>query len=622
MRFPVLTVVTALALAAGSTQALAQDDGGGLNAHALAITPQDGDIRDHYVTQRPGSLTPMGWFVGGVAEYAHRPLVLVTESDGSTEVRPALDNVVALNLGAGFSPIDRLRISASAPLFLTSTSFGEGQGFGIGDTRIDLMGLLVDPADTNGIGIAVVPWVDLPTGDTTKFLGRRTLAGGGVVAASVEEPTFTLTTNFGLQGEPRLEGLRNLQGGLGLVAAVGGNYLIDDHSSIGLEARLTAPLSENDRAGTGSPSEATLSYRRRTDAGAFFTGGLAAPLTPGAGAAAFRVFLGGGFGKVSAAAPKDSDMDGITDDVDACPREPETFNDYVDEDGCPDGVSDLVVNVTWRGEPYAGAELVVNGPDGETRHQLEEPVFRQTAAPDTMWNLAATKGDCLAGDAKKLVRSGDGEVELPLQLVPSATMIVRVTDKAQNPVPGVKLLWDTTRPECVPESIEMEPKGPTLVDIGAGRHKLIVGAPGYRVVEVPILASPGDELPVEVSLTPTKLKVTGTKIEILEKVNFETGRATIRSDSFDLLNEVAEVILRNPKGTIEVQGHTDDRGADADNLSLSQNRAEAVRDYLIQRGVDRNRLVAMGFGESKPIADNGTPDGRAQNRRVEFVILQ
>lgn len=613
-------VLALAALAATIAPTAHAQDSGGINAHAFALTAQDGDIRDHFATHRPGALPEMGWFAGAVAEYAHRPLVLVTEDDGGDSVQAALNNVVALNVAAGISPIDRVRVTASAPVFLTSTSFGDSQGAAFGDVRLDVMGLLVDPDDTDGIGVAVVPWIDLPTGATGKFLGRRGVAGGGVLAATVEEPTWTLTSNLGVQGEPSLDGVQNLRGGASLVAAVGGNYLIDDVSSVGLEARVLAALSSNDRAGTGSPGEAILSYRRTTDAGAWLTGGVAAPITAGAGAAVFRVFVGGGFGKLGPSTPGDRDQDGITDDLDTCPGEPETFNDYVDEDGCPDGLSELVVNVTWRGEPLEGADLTITGPDGVQLHQVKGTTFRQQASPDTMWQIVGRKGDCLQGEAKQLIRQGAGPVDLDLKLVPSATMMLKVMDEAGNPVPGVKVLWDSRSPECVPEEVEVERSGKAMVDIGPGRHKLVVGAPGYRVVEVPVLASPGDELPVDVTLTRTKLKVTGSGIDILEQVNFETGRSTIRPDSFDLLNEVAEVLLRNREGRVEVQGHTDDRGDAMENLELSQARAEAVRNYLIQRGVDRDRLIATGYGENKPIADNGTAEGRAANRRVAFVF--
>ncbi len=111
-------------------------------------------------------------------------------------------------------------------------------------------------------------------------------------------------------------------------------------------------------------------------------------------------------------------------------------------------------------------------------------------------------------------------------------------------------------------------------------------------------------------------------IKITESIYFDTGKATIQPRSFDLLNEIASVIAANPKlKLIRVEGHTDDVGSSALNLRLSQARAGAVRQYLTDQGVDETRLDARGFGESYPIQPNDQEEGRAANRRVEFIIV-
>jgi OOP family OmpA-OmpF porin len=113
------------------------------------------------------------------------------------------------------------------------------------------------------------------------------------------------------------------------------------------------------------------------------------------------------------------------------------------------------------------------------------------------------------------------------------------------------------------------------------------------------------------------------KIEISEKVQFETASHEIKPESFGLLDEVAQVLNDNPDITkVRIEGHTDSRGGRAYNKKLSQRRAASVRKYLVDKGIGKNRLVARGYGLSKPIADNGTEDGMYQNRRVEFTILE
>ena len=112
------------------------------------------------------------------------------------------------------------------------------------------------------------------------------------------------------------------------------------------------------------------------------------------------------------------------------------------------------------------------------------------------------------------------------------------------------------------------------------------------------------------------------KIEIKQKVYFDTGKATIKPISFKLLNEVAAVLKANPSMEVLVEGHTDSVGSDALNMKLSGARANSVREYMIGQGVEATRLTAIGFGKTKPIADNGTADGREMNRRVEFTIVK
>ena len=106
----------------------------------------------------------------------------------------------------------------------------------------------------------------------------------------------------------------------------------------------------------------------------------------------------------------------------------------------------------------------------------------------------------------------------------------------------------------------------------------------------------------------------------MQGIEFETGKATIKSKSFPLLDQIAETFIENKNYIIEVQGHTDNTGKDEVNRKLSDKRANAVKDYLVKKGVPADRMTAVGYGPDKPIADNSTKAGRAKNRRVEFNI--
>lgn len=108
----------------------------------------------------------------------------------------------------------------------------------------------------------------------------------------------------------------------------------------------------------------------------------------------------------------------------------------------------------------------------------------------------------------------------------------------------------------------------------------------------------------------------------LNNIFFDYDKATLRPESFPELDRVVAFLKDNRKVEIELSGHTDNRGSDDYNLALSQNRAKAVVDYFIQQGVDASRLIAKGYGETKPVATNDTEEGMQLNRRVQFEILK
>jgi OOP family OmpA-OmpF porin len=109
---------------------------------------------------------------------------------------------------------------------------------------------------------------------------------------------------------------------------------------------------------------------------------------------------------------------------------------------------------------------------------------------------------------------------------------------------------------------------------------------------------------------------------VLKGVQFDIGKATIRPESYAILDEVVDVLDKNPELEIEIQGHTDSTGSAEMNLRLSQNRAASVLEYFVSKGIERTRLSCRGFGMEKPIASNATAEGRAKNRRVELKPVQ
>jgi outer membrane protein OmpA-like peptidoglycan-associated protein len=107
----------------------------------------------------------------------------------------------------------------------------------------------------------------------------------------------------------------------------------------------------------------------------------------------------------------------------------------------------------------------------------------------------------------------------------------------------------------------------------------------------------------------------------LNNLFFATGKNILLPESYAELNRLAELMEANSSMKVEIAGHTDNVGGDAPNQELSQDRADAVRFYLLSKGISSIRLRAKGYGKVRPVAPNTTEDGKAQNRRVEFVIL-
>jgi len=151
------------------------------------------------------------------------------------------------------------------------------------------------------------------------------------------------------------------------------------------------------------------------------------------------------------------------------------------------------------------------------------------------------------------------------------------------------------------------------------------GAP-IVVTGTPPVPPPIDTTPPRASeppKPPPKVEVQKDQIVIHEKIQFETDKASIKPESSALLEEITQVISDNPQiQRLSIEGHTDSTGTEAHNQALSEQRAAAVQDYLIGHGIAGDRLSSRGWGESRPLEDNATPEGREANRRVEFVILE
>jgi len=147
--------------------------------------------------------------------------------------------------------------------------------------------------------------------------------------------------------------------------------------------------------------------------------------------------------------------------------------------------------------------------------------------------------------------------------------------------------------------------------------KSIADSTQYGVIEIPALEEGQfftEPFTVDIQFEPARTYR-------LDNVHFDVGKATLRAGSSAALEELFAYLKNKEKVKVEIGGHTDNVGKDADNLRLSQQRAETIRNYLVKKGIQPARVIAKGYGATKPVADNATEEGRQLNRRTEVTIL-
>jgi outer membrane protein OmpA-like peptidoglycan-associated protein len=218
------------------------------------------------------------------------------------------------------------------------------------------------------------------------------------------------------------------------------------------------------------------------------------------------------------------------------------------------------------------------------------------------------------------------EVECQLEALPRKGSVEgAVMDSAGGSVAEASI--DVTDAEGKAHKITAAGGSFSLKDLPPGKAKIKAEAKDYMLYHSEFTVKPREAAKVTVTLTKrpklANVRVTGNEIQITKQIHFETDQATILGDSNELLAEIADVIHRTPSiKKIEIQGHTDNTGGKEHNDKLSQDRADAVRTWLVQHGIDGGRLAAKGYGQNRPIAPNITPANRARNRRVQFVIVE
>jgi outer membrane protein OmpA-like peptidoglycan-associated protein len=348
---------------------------------------------------------------------------------------------------------------------------------------------------------------------------------------------------------------------------------------------------------TNHPLEGLLGIKVYMARNSFFQLGGGAGLLPASitseggmtGSPEWRVFLG----FIFEPSIGDRDGDGIKDDVDKCPDEPEDIDDFEDEDGCPDPDND-------RDGILDKDDKCPNEP--ETKNGFED----EDGCPDSI----------------DLDRDGDGIPDKVDKCPDDPEDKDGFEDEDGCPDP------DNDK-DGIPDVDDLCPNDPEDKDGFEDQD----GCPDPDNDKDRILDK-DDKCPNEPETyngfededgCPDKGRVLlrRGKLEILDKIYFETGKAIIKPISFPILDAITATLKGNPQILLlEVQGHADERGDDDYNMRLTEDRAAAVKTYLVQHGVEPDRLQSHGYGETKPVCPQHNETCWSKNRRVEFVILR
>ena len=452
-------------------------------------------------------------------------------------------------------------------------------------------------------GVGVIGSVYLPSASpTAKFMGESSTSGQliGIIDKELVDRRLRIAVNGGVRlrrqttfvdlgedGSPSTGGTvvagNELPYGLGIAWAVSPQKF----DVVG-EVFGALPLGTH---ANYQPLEAIAGVKLYLARNSFLSLGAGRGLLSGRGANPdFRAFIG----IVFEPSIGDRDGDGLKDDVDKCPDDPEDFDGFEDEDGCPDpdndrdGIRDVDDRCPNIPEDKDGVEDEDGCPEGEKNDRDGDGILDSVdKCPDDPEDFDGFQDEDGCPD---LDNDRDG--------------ILDVDDLCPND-PEDKDGFEDEDGCPDPDNdhdgiLDRDDKCPNEPETRNG-YQDEDGCPDHNgITEL------GD-----------------SDIMILKPINFEFDKAVIKKDSYYILDAVVATMNGNAIiQLVEVQGHTDEQGDDAYNLDLSDRRAKAVRAYLVDHGVDAKRLEAQGYGETQPIDHGHNQQAWAKNRRVQFIILK
>lgn len=289
----------------------------------------------------------------------------------------------------------------------------------------------------------------------------------------------------------------------------------------------------------------------------------------------------------------------------------------------------LVGTVVEQGTttPVAGATVSYVGRDFTAQTTDASGMFRSYEVDPGEVIVEVTHPEYNSGRCQGTIPAEGGDVTVSCELVALPRMgNVQGTVRSDTGTPVVGAQVQVTGPQAFTVSTDAG-GGFARQSLPPGTYTARVDAEGYLITQetFEVRARETAQPQITAIARPTRslISVRAREIIIRRQVNFATDSADILPDSSILLGEIADALIRNPGiRRVEIQGHTDSSGDDAHNMDLSQRRADAVRTWLIEAGVEADRLTAQGYGETRPLVPNITAGNRARNRRVQFIITE
>jgi outer membrane protein OmpA-like peptidoglycan-associated protein len=541
--------------------------------------------------------------------YVKNPLVYRYAGDG--EEVALLSDAMALHILPAYN-VDRFRFGLDVPIYgMTKGEAENVGGAGLGDVALDIKAGLIQ-REHDGWGLAVGGRADLPT--TT--LSPETPIGSDAFVWALEgivdykDGPLLVAANLGTRSMPEVD-LQNVTMDDYLFWRVGAGIAVNSDETVGLSADLVGGLTYKAGLsnGAGNPVEFMGGAWARVQDRLVMRVGGGTGLSEGIGAPDFRVVAMMGY---EPPVKRDKDDDGVINKLDKCRDVPEDKDGFNDADGCPDPSTKVRVIVQDpKGNVLKDAAVVLKGPDGEKAGQGEFEVEVHPGA----WQVTGTLKRYATVDRTDTIAEGGAQtVQVVMEPLFGTTKVI-VVDAAGNKLKGV-FSSDGANATRFKEGIGS-------IDLDPGAHNIVVRSDGYKSAFKGIETKKGELTEVTFVLEPAKAVITKEKIEIREKVFFDTGKATIQASSNQLLDDVADILKENADiKKIRVEGHTDKVGNAASNRKLSDERAKAVVAYLAAKGVAANRMEAIGYGPDKPVDPASTPEAYEKNRRVEFFIVE